>query len=132
MNVVHLRDQRRAAGYLVCGRAAIRWFLSVDRNDLPASAANDTTYRSMTVDGEDIVFSEGFANLHARCYEEIVAGRGFDLQSVRPSIEIVSSFREAPIEPRRGERHALLQAHNSAARLCVVPVLSHTDRHKMA
>jgi UDP-N-acetyl-2-amino-2-deoxyglucuronate dehydrogenase len=114
MNVVHLRDASRAAGYLVCGRASIRWFLSVDRNDLPRSvAAEKPTYRSITVDEEQLEFSEGFGDLHTRSYEEILAGRSFTLADVRPSIDIVSDFRKAPIELNRGERHPLVARHLS-------------------
>jgi UDP-N-acetyl-2-amino-2-deoxyglucuronate dehydrogenase len=56
-----------------------------------------TTFRSITVDDHEIEFSEGFTDLHTRSYEEIVAGRGFRLNEVRPSIEIVSTFRNAPL-----------------------------------
>ncbi len=104
-NVVHLREPERAAGYLECGRARIRWFLSVDRNDLPKEAGAKTTYRSITIDGEHFEFSEGFTDLHTRSYEEIVAGRGFGIDEVRPSIEIVSKLRSQPIEVRVGEQH---------------------------
>lgn len=114
MNVVHLRDRNRAAGFLVCGRASIRWFLSIDRDDLPASGTNGkATYRSITVDEEQVEFSDGFADLHARSYEEIVAGRGFGLDVVRPSIDIVSAIRTAPLEVRRGERHPFVDKHLS-------------------
>ena len=99
VNVAHLRDASRAAGYLMCGRASIRWFLSVDRNDLPPAIAKDkTTYRSITIDDEQLEFSEGFTDLHTRSYEEIIAGRGFTLADVRPSVDIVSEFRKAAIE----------------------------------
>jgi UDP-N-acetyl-2-amino-2-deoxyglucuronate dehydrogenase len=108
-NIVHLRQPERAAGYLECGRARIRWFLSVDRNDLPEAAAGKTTYRSILLDGEDIEFSEGFTDLHTRSYEEILAGRGFGLDQVRTSIEIVSNFRSGAIEPGAGEQHPFVQ-----------------------
>jgi UDP-N-acetyl-2-amino-2-deoxyglucuronate dehydrogenase len=109
MNVVHLRDENRAAGFLQCGRAAIRWFLSVDRSDLPsATPANRSTHRSITVNGEEVEFSEGFGDLHTRSYDRIVNGEGFGLDTARPAIEIVSRFRTAPVEPERGERHPLL------------------------
>ena len=98
----------------MCGRASIRWFLSVDRNDLPPAVAKDkTTYRSITIDDEQIEFSEGFTDLHTRSYEEIIAGRGFTLADVRPSVDIVSEFRKAPIEVQRGERHPLVARHIS-------------------
>ena len=111
-NVAHLREESRAAGYLVCGSASIRWFLSVDRNDLPPSVARDkTTYRCITIDDEEVEFSDGFTDLHTRSYEEIIAGRGFCLDDVRPSIDIVAAFRNAPIKLNHGERHPLVARH---------------------
>jgi len=105
-NVAHLRSPERAAGFIECERANVSWFLSVDRNDLPASVqGKKTTYRSITVDGEEVEFSEGFTDLHTRSYEEVLAGNGFGLVEVRPSIEIVSAFRTQPIAPRSGVVH---------------------------
>jgi len=102
---VHLRNGQRAAGYVECGRAKIRWFLSIDRADLPAGIGDKRTFRSLSMDGEEVEFSEGFGDLHTRSYEEILAGRGFGLDAVRTSVEFVSAFRTAAIEPRSGERH---------------------------
>ncbi len=111
-NVVHLRDDDRAAGYLECGRAKIRWFLSIDAGDLPDGVrGKKTTYRSVTLDGEDLEFSDGFTDLHTRSYEEIVAGKSFCIEDVRPSVEIVSAFRALPIERQLGERHPLVAKH---------------------
>jgi UDP-N-acetyl-2-amino-2-deoxyglucuronate dehydrogenase len=110
-SIAHVRDQHRAAGCLFCGRAVIRWFLSVHGEDLPASAAGTSTYRSLTLDGEEIDLADGMADLHTRSYQDIVAGRGVDLHTVRPPIEIVSAFRTAPIELRRGERHPFVQKY---------------------
>ena len=105
-NVAHLRTPERAAGFIECERANVSWLLSVDRNDLPASVqGKKTTYRSITVDGEEVEFSEGFTDLHTRSYEEVLAGNGFGLSEVRPSIEIVSAFRTQPIAPRSGIVH---------------------------
>ena len=109
-NEAHLRGPERAAGSLECERADISWFLSIDRNDLPESVkGKKTTYRSITVDGEEVEFSEGFTDLHTRSYEEIIAGRGFGIDEVRPSIDIVSTFRSAPIVRSNG-------VHNFAQR----------------
>jgi UDP-N-acetyl-2-amino-2-deoxyglucuronate dehydrogenase len=106
-SVVHLHDRERAAGYLECKRARIRWFLSINRDDIPASAAGKSTYRSLTIDGDELEFSEGFTDLHTLSYREILEGRGFTLDDVRPSVEFVSAFRRAAIEPQLGERHPL-------------------------
>jgi len=97
-NEAHLREPSRAAGFLECARADVSWFLSVDRNDLPVSVRGQkTTYRSITVDGEEVEFSEGFTDLHTRSYQEIVARRGYGLDEVRTSIDIVSTFRTLPV-----------------------------------
>jgi len=104
----HLRERERAAGYLECERAKVRWFLSVDESDLPASAgATRTTYRSLQIDGTEYEFSDGFADLHTRSYEAILAGDGFGVDEVRPSIETVSVFRTLPIRPEDGDVHPL-------------------------
>jgi len=108
-NEAHLREAERAAGSLECQRADISWFLSIDRNDLPDGVkGKKTTFRSITVDGEEVEFSDGFTDLHTRSYAEILAGRGFGLDEVRPSIDIVSTFRTAPIVKSNGV-HAFAQ-----------------------
>ncbi len=111
-NVVHLRDKDRAAGYLQCGRAHIRWFLSIDRDDLPPAVAKEkTTYRSILLDGQEVEFSDGFTDLHTRSYEEILEGRGFGLEEVRPSVEVVSAFRTRPIETSVGDVHSFARRY---------------------
>jgi UDP-N-acetyl-2-amino-2-deoxyglucuronate dehydrogenase len=114
VNIAHIRENSRAAGYLVCGRAAIRWFLSIDRSDLPVELAKEkTTYRSLTVDDEEVEFSDGFTDLHTRSYDEILAGRGFGLDEIRPCINIVSDFRKAPISINCGEHHPFVKRYLS-------------------
>jgi UDP-N-acetyl-2-amino-2-deoxyglucuronate dehydrogenase len=105
-NIVHLRSDERAAGYLDFERARVRWFLSVDSGDLPASAREkQTTYRSITIDGEEIEFSGGFEDLHTVSYRDILSGGGFGLDQVRPSIELVSAIGGMDLTPATGERH---------------------------
>lgn len=109
-NVVHHRATDCAAGYLEYERARVRWFLSINARDLPPEAAGKTTYRSITVDGREIEFSEGFADLHTASYREIVNGRGFPLADVRPSIETVSEIRSAPLVPLDRTTHPYVAA----------------------
>jgi len=111
-NEAHLREPERASGFLETQRADISWFLSVDRSDLPAEVAGKkTTFRSITVDGDEIEFSEGFTDLHTRSYEEILAGRGYGLEDVRPSIEMVSGFRTQPIATSATTLHPFARKH---------------------
>ena len=105
-NAVHLRTPTHAAGFLEFDRARVRWFLSVDRNDLPTNTPDgQTTYRSITVDGDEVEFSGGFTDLHTLSYQDIMNGSGFGIDVVRPSIELVSSIRTADLQPKAGEQH---------------------------
>jgi UDP-N-acetyl-2-amino-2-deoxyglucuronate dehydrogenase len=108
-SLVHLREAGSTAGYLEYERARVRWFLSVDVNNVPdaARAAGKRTYRSMTVDGEDFEFSDGFTELHNRSYEEILAGRGYGLEDNRCAITTVSDIRTASLAPLVGDYHPL-------------------------
>jgi UDP-N-acetyl-2-amino-2-deoxyglucuronate dehydrogenase len=109
-SVVHLRTPDKCAGYLECGRARVRWFLSIDRHDIPDGASEKApSYRSVTVNGAEIEFSGGFNDLHVRSYEEILAGRGFGLADVRPSIELVSSLRNIPVAATSDDMHPFLK-----------------------
>jgi UDP-N-acetyl-2-amino-2-deoxyglucuronate dehydrogenase len=105
-NTVHLRTPERAAGYLDLAKANVRWFLSIAAQDLPkGNGKAKPTWRSIIIDGSALEFSEGFTDLHTESYKEILAGRGFGLDDVRPSVEIASALRQAPIEWNKGERH---------------------------
>jgi UDP-N-acetyl-2-amino-2-deoxyglucuronate dehydrogenase len=100
---VHLSQPARMAGFLELERARVRWFLSVDRADLPAAAAAPT-YRSITIDGDEVEFTEGFTDLHTRVYEETLADRGFRIDDVRPATELTYSIRTAAVSGR-GPKH---------------------------
>jgi len=111
LNIVHLSSDTKASGYLEYEHARVRWFLSVDFEDVPAAQreAGQRTYRSITVDGDEIEFSGGFTDLHIRSYEEILAGRGFGLEENRTAITTVSAIRNAPIAPLMGDYHPFLK-----------------------
>ena len=110
-NIVHLNASTKAAGYLEYEHARVRWFLSVDVEDVPQSAreAGQRTYRSITVDGEEIEFSGGFTDLHNRSYEEILAGRGFGLEENRTAIATVAAIRDALPVALAGDFHPFLK-----------------------
>lgn len=93
------RNHLRMSGELELERAHVSWLLSVDPKDLPfdAEPGGKTTFRSITVDGQEVEFSEGFGDLHTRLYEETLSGRGFGIAEARPSIELVYHIRTAPL-----------------------------------
>lgn len=108
-NIVHHRAIDCAAGYIEYEQARVRWFLSINAHDVPpAVRVRQTTFRSITVDGDELEFSDGFTDLHTDSYREIMAGRGFRVKEARPSIETVAAIRTAPLTPADGEAHPLL------------------------
>ncbi|HYE87909.1 MAG TPA: Gfo/Idh/MocA family oxidoreductase [Vicinamibacterales bacterium] len=110
---VHVRESNRAAGALELELADVVWYLSTESSDLPFTPQPGvkTTYRSIAVDGQEIEFSEGFADLHTRIYEEVLAGRGFGIDVARPSVELTSRIRTDRIAPARMKLHPRAAAH---------------------
>ena len=105
---MHLRQDKRMGGWIALERAEVRWFLSADAADLPfePQPGVKTTFRSITVDGREIEFSEGFTDLHTRVYQEVLAGRGFGIDQARPSIELTAAIRHTDVSPAaQHERH---------------------------
>lgn len=110
-NIVHLSSETKAAGYLEYENARVRWFLSLDVADVPKKYCDEgqRTYRSITIDGDEIEFSGGFTDLHTRSYEEILAGNGFGLEVNRTAIEAVSTIRNANIAPSSTDTHPFVR-----------------------
>lgn len=110
-NIVHVSDHQKAGGYLELENARVRWFLSIDYNDIPDNikATGQRTFRSITVNGQEIEFSKGFTDLHTQTYEEILAGRGFGLKDARQSVESAYIIRNAKPEGLKGDYHPFLK-----------------------
>ena len=106
-NIVHLKTPYANAGYLKLKHADVRWFLSVKYDYIPdeIKAQGQRTYRSITVDGEEIEFSGGFTDLHTRSYEEILGGNGFGLDEAYGSIQTVSTIRNLEPIGLKGDYH---------------------------
>jgi UDP-N-acetyl-2-amino-2-deoxyglucuronate dehydrogenase len=104
---VHVAEKRRMAGFLELQNADVRWFLSVEPRDLPFPAVpgTRTTFRSITVDGTELEFTESFGNLHTAVYRDVLAGGGFGISDARPSIELVHAIRETAARPSEETAH---------------------------
>jgi UDP-N-acetyl-2-amino-2-deoxyglucuronate dehydrogenase len=111
-NIVHLSEPHKAAGFLELENARVRWFLSLDYDDIPekVKASGKRTFRSITVNGEEIEFSEGFTDLHTLTYKEILAGRGFGLKEARQSVETAYIIRNASPVGLKGDYHPILKS----------------------
>jgi len=98
-NSVHLRAKDKSSGFLEFKNARVRWFLSINEHDLPVhiKEKGQRTYRSITIDNEELEFSSGFTDLHTKSYEHILKGEGFGMEEAQKSIQIVHDIRNTSI-----------------------------------
>lgn len=109
-NIVHFTSDTTCAGYLEYENARVRWLLSVDADNLPNSAkeSGQRTYRSITVDNDEIEFSGGFTDLHTASYQAILEGNGFGLDENVVAIETVADIRKQVPIGKKGDYHPFL------------------------
>jgi UDP-N-acetyl-2-amino-2-deoxyglucuronate dehydrogenase len=107
---LHLRESRKMAGALHLARADVRWFLSTDADDLPQRVrdAGGYAYRSMTYDGQELEFSDGFQDLHTRVYNQILEGDAPGIREARPAIELVHSINQSTPHMIARDAHPLV------------------------
>lgn len=110
-NDVHYVDALKTGGCIELEHAKVKWFLSIDRNDLPETATECglSTFRSITVDGKEIEFSEGFTDLHTVVYQRTLEGNGFSLNDARPAIALAHDIRHASQSGVSSLSHPFLQ-----------------------
>lgn len=109
-NEIHYRDEKTAAGYLEYERARVRWFLSIDAKHLPNNAVQGEklTYRSISIEGEELEFSGGFTDLHTQSYENLLAGKGYGVDENRAAIKTVCDIRNSVLKHKPTSPHPLL------------------------
>ncbi len=112
-NTVHLSAPNKAAGIIELKKARVRWFLSTDITDLPKKSIEkgQRTYRLITVENEEIEFSEGFTDLHTVSYREILSGRGFRVSETINSITLVQQIRNAAVVFPKGDYHPFIKKY---------------------
>lgn len=110
-NILHHTAADKAGGFLQLKNARVRWFMSLDVMDVPVEFRDrgQRTYRSITVDGDEIEFSGGFTDLHTVTYQNILAGNGFGLEDARSCIETVYAIRNAEPQGLTGDYHPFLK-----------------------
>ncbi|MGI6322097.1 MAG: Gfo/Idh/MocA family oxidoreductase [Bacteroidales bacterium] len=110
-NVVNISEPTKAAGYLDLENARVRWFLSLDYNDIPKETKEkgQRTFRSITIEGEELEFSDGFTELHTATYRDIINGHGFGLDDARQSVMTAYDIRNAKPIGLQGNYHPMLK-----------------------
>ncbi|MAR32036.1 MAG: oxidoreductase [Porticoccaceae bacterium] len=110
-NEVHFRDKRSASGYLEYERARVKWFLSINSENLPneAIAENKMTYRSIVIGDRELEFSSGFTDLHVQSYQSILIGDGFGISENRAAIKTVERIRNQAVVNAANKAHTLLE-----------------------
>jgi hypothetical protein len=90
----------KMSGVVELERARVRWFLSLDRNDLPETvrAAGKNAFRSLTSNGEELDLSEGFVDLHTAVYRDVLAGHGFSIEDVPTGRFIVRAYVSSAVD----------------------------------
>ncbi|HEY0355180.1 MAG TPA: Gfo/Idh/MocA family oxidoreductase [Flavisolibacter sp.] len=110
--IIHMHTDQRAAGFLELEHARVRWFLSINEDDLPAeNKPGRTALRSIMVNGDVLDFSSGFAQLHNKNYEAILSGRGCGIQDVMPSIELAHQIRTKDPVGKKAEWHPMASGY---------------------
>lgn len=110
-NIVHYNNNSKASGFLELEKARVRWFLSLDIRDVPPEirAKGQRTFRSITINNNEIEFSGGFTDLHTLSYKNILNDAGFTIDDARQSIKIVHQIRNLKPLGLQGNYHPYLK-----------------------
>lgn len=108
-SIVHYRSASSVSGILILKKARVRWFLSIDENLLPQHIReqNKRVYRSLSLQGEEFAFSDGFNDLHTLSYTKILNNEGFSCEDSRKAIELTYHIRNATPIGLQGDYHPL-------------------------
>ena len=98
-SLVYHADEKKVSGFLELEKARVRWYLSLDKQDVPADVLKKgtATYRSVTINGEEVEFSGGFSDLHTVVYQHTLDGEGFGIEEARASIDLAYQIRNATL-----------------------------------
>jgi len=108
---VHLNEKNKASGTLRLKNANVRWYLSLDYNDIPdlVKQSGQRTFRSLILNGEEFVLSEGFTDLHSLSYQEILKGTGYPPHDAKAGILLTHEIRNSLVQKATvNDRHPLL------------------------
>ncbi len=113
---LHLSQHDKLSGVLELEKARVKWFLSIDHNDLPESVKTSGGYahRAIRVDGEEVDLSKGFTDLHTEVYKEILSGGGHGIEEAQRAIELIYQIRTSHTVPVGSAAHPYLSQPRGA------------------
>jgi len=80
------KELGKIVGNLELEKATVFFYLNI---------CSSSTFREIEIDGIVRGLDAGtFENLHTKCYQEILAGRGLSIDDVRPSLELVAQIEK--------------------------------------
>ena len=91
INYMVENNYRKSQGIINLERANIKFELSIDKNDLPWKEW--MPFREIKIDGKKLEFSDGFADLHTVCYDNILRGDGYGIEDIEQAIKLVSMIK---------------------------------------
>lgn len=105
---VHSNESDFVSGFVSFENAEVSWFLSISEKYLPKHIQKNEikTFRSITIDDEELEFSSGFTDLHTEVYKSILSNKGYGILDAYPSIELVQKIRNSNIN-KKGTPHYL-------------------------
>jgi UDP-N-acetyl-2-amino-2-deoxyglucuronate dehydrogenase len=108
---IHYATPITVAGFLQLKKARVRWFLSIDKKQLPQTIATEgkTSYRSLTIDNQEFDFSDGFTDLHTLSYQNILSGNGFRISDAYQYVTLCHDIRSRKPEGLQGDYHPFLK-----------------------
>jgi len=80
-----VNGKRRSTGTIRFGNFEITIILSIEKGFKPK--------RLLSIKAAEFDFSNDFGELHTKSYEKIIAGEGFGIEDVRPSVRICEELR---------------------------------------
>ena len=113
-NIVYIKKEDTNSGYLKFKNANVKWFLSTNYNLIPQKYKNmgKRTFRSISIDGNEFEFSDGFTDLHVESYKNILSGNGFGINDAYDSIKIAYEIRNIDTSVIKNNYHPFCKKKN--------------------
>ncbi len=84
---------RKSSGELKLKKGKVSWLFSFEEEDVEKYLSkNESAFRLININGDEIDFTDVSDNLHVQSYEEILLGNGFTLKDATDSIALIDKI----------------------------------------